>query len=127
MLGWIFGKRTKCEQFRQSDRTERNAVIRRIVTAAAETTQKRVDRSANGDVIGPFVVNPSSADDPSAKPVGSCQRYREHAATLAVRGPREETPAESAGVPLRLHAGCTADARHVVESRDPVCSAGRRA
>ena len=66
MLGWIFGKRTKTEQFRQSDRTERNAVIRRIVTAAAETTQKRVERSANGDVLGPFVLHASGADDPAA-------------------------------------------------------------
>lgn len=65
MLGWIFSKRAKSEQFRQSDRTERNAVIRRIVTAAAETTQKRVDRTADGTVIGPFTAVANAADEPA--------------------------------------------------------------
>ncbi len=88
MLGWIFGKRTKSEQFRQSDRTERNAVIRRIVTAAAETTQKRVDRSANGDVIGPFVVHQSATDDPAASGDIPRDRIAERAYEIWVRNGR---------------------------------------
>lgn len=65
MLGWIFGNRTKREQFRQSDRSERNAVIRRIVTAAAKTTPKPAPRSLAAEAHGPFTLPaeaPNSAD-----------------------------------------------------------------
>jgi Protein of unknown function (DUF2934) len=64
MFGWILGNRAKREQFRQSDRSERNAVIRRIVTAAAETTPKSPQRSTAGEVLGPFAVN-AGCDDPT--------------------------------------------------------------
>ncbi len=56
MFGWLLGNRTKREQFRQSDRSERNAVIRRIVTAAANTTPKAAPRSLAAEAHGPFTL-----------------------------------------------------------------------
>ncbi len=55
MLKWLFGKPPKRDQYQQPDRSERNAVIRRIVTAAAETTPK-TDRNAESQIIGPLVA-----------------------------------------------------------------------
>lgn len=60
MFSWLFGEYKKRVQIRQSDRSERNAVIRRIVTAAAHTTPKTTTAQPNGDagdVVGPFTVN----------------------------------------------------------------------
>lgn len=55
MFNWLFGQRSKREQLQQPDRSERNAVIRRIVTAAAETTQK-TDRNAESRFFGAVIT-----------------------------------------------------------------------
>jgi hypothetical protein len=83
MFGWIFGNRTKREQFRQSDRSERNAVIRRIVTAAAKTTQKPVPRSLASEAQGPFSL--PTADDTGELPR---DRIAERAYEIWVRNGR---------------------------------------
>ncbi|QEL20151.1 DUF2934 domain-containing protein [Limnoglobus roseus] len=62
MFQWLFGKLQKRAQVRQSDRSERNAVIRRIVTAAATTTPKReAAADAVGEVVGPLSVTAAAA------------------------------------------------------------------
>lgn len=63
MFSWLFGEYKKRVQIRQSDRSERNAVIRRIVTAAASTTPKPTAAQPNGgagEVVGPFTVGAAS-------------------------------------------------------------------
>lgn len=90
MMEWLFGKRAKGDQSRQTDRSERNAVIRRIVSAAAETTQKRADRSANGEVIGPFAVEL----DPTASGNIPRDRIAERAYQIWIRNGRPTGTAE---------------------------------
>ncbi len=70
MFRWLFGKLEKRAQVRQSDRSERNAVIRRIVTAAAITTQKReaVSNEGASQVVGPLTANAVSATDSGGIP-----------------------------------------------------------
>lgn len=53
MFQWLFGDYQKRAQARQSDRSERNAVIRRIVTAAANTTPKAAAPQP-ADAVEPF-------------------------------------------------------------------------
>lgn len=87
MFGWIFRKRSKLEQFRQSDRSERNAVIRRIVTAAANTTPIPPQRSASSEVVGPFAL-PTGQSDSSQSGDLPRDRIAERAYEIWVRNGR---------------------------------------
>jgi hypothetical protein len=87
MFQWLFGDGKK----RATDRSERNAVIRRIVTAAANTTPKPKSAEPAGEVLGPFTV---SADNPADGGGLARDKVAERAYDIWVRNGRPTGTAE---------------------------------